>query len=326
MTLKNSSLSLIGGVRGTPGNTHSSSDRPHEMNRYMGGHRRVNHPYITGYWYLIIEPPLRLFSDKVTGSSESGSHDGENDGMGPGAYEASRWLHSTAEGFTPPTRTLTKVDVPGLGGVGSSFVAGQQLTRTFTVTFREYQDTPILNTINLWTSVIDHHYGVSPLMGTEYIPANYKGGAWVFLCKPSLTTTGTTEFRQGGEGGAASDDYKLNFDDVEQFFFFEGVFPEAPPFDGFNSDIATNDVTQLSVTFSFDGWPKGKENIGAYKEGINRLNIIHNYNFEWMQKHHLGADSENIKDLMTPSTTTVLGGSNEGTFGQAEGAGLTGGL
>lgn len=312
MSLKNSSLSLIGGARGTPGNQSSSIDRPHEMNRYMGGHRRVNHPYISGYWYLIIEPPMRLFNDHFMGQQNTDVISSANQAhaFSNGAYESARWIHSTAEGFTPPSRTLTKVDVPGLGGTGSSFVAGQQLTRTFTITFREYQDTPVLNTFNLWTSVIDHHYGVSPLMGNEYIPANYKGAAWVFLCKPTLTSADPAAAQ-----GFASEDFQINYSDVDQFFFFEGVFPEAAPFDGFNSDIATNDVTQLSVTFSFDGWPKGKENDHAYQEGLKRLNTIHHYDFMPMEEQHIGENARNIRDHMSPGNTQSLPTSGTAAMG-----------
>jgi len=272
--LKDPMLTMIAKSRGTPGSSNTHDDRPHEMNRYMGGHRRLNHPFVNGYWYILIEPPQYLFASSNSGINARSEIIGSDDGAGrsgTGPYETTRWLHSTAEGFTPPSRTLTKVDVPGMGGMGSSFVAGQQLTRTFSCTFREYQDTPIYNALNLWTSMIDHHYGVSPMNGNEYLPANYKGCAFVFLCKPTVQDIST------GIGGT----------DVEQFYFFEGVFPESAPTDAFNSDINTNDVVQVNTTFSFDGWPYGREHVGHFTTGINLMNTVYAFNLEGNYDNHV---------------------------------------
>lgn len=291
MALPSSAMTLLGGARGTPGGADASIDRPREMNRYMGGHRRNNHPFISGYWYILIEPPQRLFIDEGSMVTYSGIKEDGEAGSGykngsAAAFETSRWLHSTAESFTPPSRTMTKVDIPALGGVGSSYIAGQQLTRTFSTTFREYQDTPIMNAISRWTSTIDHHYGVSPLKGNEYIPANYKGAAWVFLCKPTVS----------GIGGASTgprtaytptNEFSIGAKDVEQFFFFEGVFPEGAPYDAFNSDINTNDGIQLNVTWSFDGWPYGREHEYAFRTGLTKLNDIYAFNFEGTHKGHM---------------------------------------
>lgn len=38
------------------------------------------------------------------------------------------------------------------------------------------------------------------------------------------------------------------------------------PFDTFSSDIATNDTAQISVTFSFDGFPLLKDSKGVIEE------------------------------------------------------------
>lgn len=286
MAISYSMLDLIARSRGTPGSSNTADDRPREMNRYMGGHRRYNHPYVNGYWYLLIEPPQYLFDrsnvnqgiQRNVGGDVGVTYEQTGGREGPGAFETSRWLHSTAEGFTPPTRTLTKVDVPGMGGMGSSFVAGQQLTRTFSATFREYQDLPIFNALNMWTSVIDHHYGVSPMLGNEYLPANYKGSAFVFLCKPTILT----------------DQVGIQAIDVEQFYFFEGVFPETSPYDGFNSDINTNDVVQLNVTFSFDGWPYGREHIAHFERGISLMQSIYGFNFLGNTDGHAGFAPETL--------------------------------
>lgn len=281
MALYNAMLDMIQTSRGTPGSGNNHDDRPREINRYMGGHRRSNHPFINGYWYLLIEPPQFLFKGGAAESTYGGVDEGADESYGLSAFESSRWLHSTAEGFTPPTRTLTKVDVPGMGGMGSSFVAGQQLTRTFSTTHREYQNTTVFNTINRWTSVIDHHYGLSPMKGNEYIPANYKGSAYVFLCKPTTSVANTIDTM-----------------DVEQFYFFEGVFPEGSPYDAFNSDINTNDVVQLNVTWSFDGWPYGREHITHFEKGIQLLSYTYLYDLDGNLTGHIG---ENADTLNSPT-------------------------
>jgi hypothetical protein len=293
MGIQSPAMSVLKSARGTPGYTDASTDRPREMNRYMGGHRRMNHPHVSGYWYIVIEPPHRIFSSEkdnvATGGLEGATGSaGEGGALSAAPFETSRWFHSAAESFTPPTRTLTKVDLPGLGGLGSSYVAGQQLTRTFSVAFREYQDTPIMNALNLWTSTIDHHYGVSPLQGNEYIPANYKGAAWVYLCKP------TASEKNGG----------LRKDDIDQFFFFEGVFPEGAPTDAFNSDIATNDVIQISTTFSFDGWPIGKEHEKVFSMGIDKINLTYGFDFNGTYLGRIADDAPSFTQLPTASTST----------------------
>jgi len=212
-----------------------SSDKPQVLNRYSGGHNRLNQPYISGYWYLLMTPPRGLV--------------GSSDMQG----KSTDWFHATAESFTPPTKTITKADVPGMGGVASSFAAGQELSRTFTVAFREYQGLPIMNLLQMWTSMIDSRTGMSPL--DAYVPKNYKGSAYAALCRPTAST-----------GGA------IGISDIEQLFYFEGVFPETLPYDTLTSDIATNDSAQLSVTFSFDGWPMTKEVPGLITDFVTGLN------------------------------------------------------
>lgn len=208
-------------------------DRPHHLNRYSGGHNRRSQPFISGYWYLYLQPPQALF-----GSSDS-------------VNQAVQWFHSTAESFTPPSKTVTKVDVPGMGGAASSFAAGQELSRTFTVAFREHQDMPIMKSLMQWTNMIDAKTGISPL--SMYVPWEYKGMALAVLARP------------GTQGAGLRPDTRQ----IDQLFLFEGVFPETLPYDTFNADIATNDTVQVSVTFSFDGWPLTIDNpqaVALYKK------------------------------------------------------------
>ena len=211
---------LQSGLGSSPdGNKADDGGTPEKLTRYIGGSKRNNHPFVSGYWQFFIEPPELLFGSE--------------------AKSAYNWLHSTAEGFTPPSRTLNKADVPGQGGLGASFVTGLTLNRTFTVTFREYRNIPILTSMELWCSVIDPYVGVSPVKGEEWLPSSYKGQAWAILTRPVQAM---------GDGSA---DENV----IEQIFYFDGVFPEAPPYESFASDISGNDLVQHSVTFSFDGWP-----------------------------------------------------------------------
>jgi len=218
----------------------SSHDRPKHMNRYSGGHNRESQPYISGYWYLALLPPSALF------------------GGDKGQSDAVQWFHSTAESFTPPSKTVTKVDVPGMGGMASSFAAGQELSRTFTVAFREHQDLPIMKALHLWTNMIDSNSGTSALK--EFVPREYKGQAIAVLARPGL---------HGANG-------MPDIQQIDQLFVFEGVFPESLPYDSFNTDIATNDTVQISTTFSFDGFPRMKDNAAALKQYST---VFANYGF-----------------------------------------------
>lgn len=201
-----------------------NAEGPSNYSRFSGGSTRINQPFISGYWYAMIRPPSRIFENL--------------------AQDSTTWFFTTAESFSPHSRTLLKADVPGMGGINSSFVSGQDISRTFTVAFREYQNLPILSAIELWTSVMDQHLGTSPLAGTEFVPASYKGSAAIFLCRPTIS----------GDKGCG----QISIDDVEQMYFYDGVFPESVPHDAFSSDITGNDTVQLSVTFSFDGSPVTK--------------------------------------------------------------------
>jgi len=219
-----------------------NAEGPSNYSRFSGGSTRLNQPFISGYWYAMIKPPSRIFENL--------------------AQDAQTWFFTTAESFSPHSRTLLKADVPGMGGINSSFVSGQDISRTFTVAFREYQNLPVLSAIELWTSVMDQHLGISPLAGDEFIPASYKGSAAIFLCRPTISNP---------EGGCG----QLTMDDVEQMYFYDGVFPESVPHDAFSSDITGNDTVQLSVTFSFDGSPVTKTTSpGACKDILDSANSL----------------------------------------------------
>jgi hypothetical protein len=190
---------------------------PHSYNRFFGGRARVNQPFITGYFQVLLRPPAFLGFDQVQ----------------------QNWFHSTAESFTPPSFTPILADVPAMGGANSSFLAGVDITRTFTLAFREYQKLPILSMVNEWVSrSFNPNYGMSTL--EDYSPSSYKGDCIVLVTTPQINADGLF----------------ISNKFVEKCFYFDGVFPEQVPFDSLNSDISSHDGLQLSVSFRFDGWPK----------------------------------------------------------------------
>lgn len=222
-----------------------ADDRPNKITRYFGGHLRKNHPYVNGYWYLVMNIPQVIFNR--AGSSEF-------------LTTSQIWLHSTCESFTPPTKTIRKEDIPGIGGLGSSYVTGQDLSRSFSITFREYQHLPIKKIFDVWTGVMDPHHGLSPLNGKEWLSSSYKGNCFVLLCKP----TGAAMFAESMGSGPA-------LEDIEEVYFFEGVFPETDPHDGLNSDINSTATITHSINFSFDGFPLNTEIPGVAEAAIEAL-------------------------------------------------------
>jgi hypothetical protein len=224
----------------------SSAATPQSLTRYNGGHRRDNHPHISGYWYFLVKPPEYIFG--VDGSDN---------------YEkAQYWMFTTAESFTPPSRTLNKVEIPGMGGMKSSYVSGQEISTTFSVTFREYQELPILNILQTWTSIVDPNTGTSPLGGEEFIPANYKGSAFAVLCKPTVGLRDNSKVEQLDA---------LRTEDIEQIFYFDGVWPESAPWDSLTNDISTNDSSTISVNFNFDGYPLLKDSPGVIQAFLDQV-------------------------------------------------------
>lgn len=234
-------------------------DRPFQMSRYMGGHKRYTQPYVSGYWYFMILTPDVIFAKSDISIDPVGSSATTSEIIPPTPTDLGNnfqtstelWFHSAAESFTPPTTNLTKIDIPAMGGIGSSFIGGREITRTFTVTFREYTNLPIMSALRAWNSALDPYLGVSPLQANQWVPNAYKGVACAFLCKPTVSSSESTSI----DFDVSNQDKT----DVEQLYFFDGVWPETAPDDSFNTDIATNDSLQLSVTFSFDGWAYTKE-------------------------------------------------------------------
>ena len=211
-------------------------DKPDYLTRDIGGHFRKNQPYIGGYFQVIFGLPELLF------------------GGADQAKVASRWLHSTCEGFTPHSQTMNTIDIVGQGQIGSSFVTGTTVNREFTMTFREYQNLPILNIIKRWCSVMDNFTGTSPLDGNQFLPINYKGWCAVAQTKP-----------------VKSKNVALTAEDIEECYIYPGVIPMTIPLDALNSDVTSNEAAQLSVSFKFDNSPLTSAEPGVINKVVELL-------------------------------------------------------
>jgi len=207
---------------------------PDALTRNIGGDRDTQ-PYISGYFQVFFELPPLLFGKTTSTAKE--------------------WLHSTCESFTPPGYTINKVDTVGLGQVGASFPTSKVITRQFTLTFREYQNMPLLTILRTWAGLFDPILGVSPLKGKEFIPTNYKGKCYVALMKPT-----------------GADGQQVTADDIEDIYAFAGVFPTNVPEESITNNLTGNDSIQYSVTFSFDGAPINRFDADVEKTVLAMLN------------------------------------------------------
>jgi hypothetical protein len=116
----------------------------------------------------------------------------------------------------------------------------------------------------LWTAIMDPYTGVSEVEGQNWISQAYKGCGFVALTKPVGSYVGKS----------------LGPGDIEEVYFFHGLWPESAPFESFATDISGNDIVQLNVTFSFDGWPLTKTDDGVvatFLKMINSLHYMHTY-------------------------------------------------
>ena len=75
--------------------------------------------------------------------------------------------------------------------------------------------------------------------GNMFVPSVYKGTIYVMQTKPV---------------GAYPNEH-LNIEDIEEAWVFDGAWPTALPYDALQSDVTTADSIQLSVNFSYDGYP-----------------------------------------------------------------------
>ncbi len=250
-------------------NAIKDRDKPDFLTRDIGGQWRTNQPYISGYFQLVFGLPQILF-------------DGADN-----AAVAARWLHSTCEGFTPHTQSITKIDIMGQGQIGSSYIANMITTREFSTTFREYQNLPMLNIIKRWNP-FDPFTGVSALQGNQFIPINYKGWCAVIQTKP-----------------VKSQNQDISVADIEECYIYQGVFPTNLPVDAFASDITANDTSQLSITWSFDGAPLTSAETGVADKCVSLLKDL----------RYMGSADSTFERYLSHGQSLSPWGSNSGQVG-----------
>jgi hypothetical protein len=189
-----------------------------------------NQPYITGYWYLAMLVPLAFLED--------------DDEL---RKKYVKYLNASAESFTPPSRNITKQEVIGYGGVKKFLATSQEISNSFSITFREHSNLEIFNILSHWATLIN------PFTGHH--SKKYKGQCIVILAKPTF-----------------SGEKKLDKKDIEEIFFFDGVFPESQPIDKLDSNIESNETKTIDMTFSFDGSFMTK--VFDHKSFLEDFNVI----------------------------------------------------
>jgi hypothetical protein len=201
-----------------------------------------SHPFVSGYWQLILKTPPYMHMQKgnkvVNADQKKALHT-----ISKKDLVAERWFNSTAESFTPPTRTLTSAVFPGFGGVNKSFITGQNIGNNFSVSFREYSKLPIIKLFNSWTSIVHNQTGLSPASEMNWNESLYKSECIAFI-------TDSTQVQYNKQKAF----YKFNRDSIQELYYFYGVYPETNPQD-IQADIAANNTTPITINFKFDGWP-----------------------------------------------------------------------
>jgi hypothetical protein len=251
-------LDVLQGFSNTVVNSLSDQFRTRTSDslRNAGG-KIQSHPFISGYWQLVLKTPP--FMHMQSGSDVS---DGSQKKLIPTVSSidvfAEKWFNSTAESFTPPTRTLTSAVFPGFGGVNKSFITGQTIGNNFSVSFREYAKLPTIKLFNSWTNIVHNQTGLSPASEMNWNESLYKSECIVFI-------TDSTQMQYDER----SAEIKFNRDSIQELYYFYGVYPETNPQD-IQADIAANNSTPITVNFKFDGWPLTLQDLNN-----NQLDIIY---------------------------------------------------
>ena len=207
--------------------------------RYYGGSNRKEHPFVKGYFQAFFELPSLVAANGSMATNDANAI----------------ILTASAKSFTPHgDRTINKVDIVGQGNVGASFVTGQTITRTFSVTFEEKYKSPIWRIFRKWSSLmIDPYTGVSNL---EVFEANqYKGRCMVVESMPVRL-----------DASASEDMYRRN---IIKIFYYDGIFPETDISSIFDGNVTAPDaITEISMQFSFDGQPLDETNEKTFAKAI----------------------------------------------------------
>jgi len=217
-------------------------------NRYHGGSAQGegSHPYIKGYFYVFFGLPSNLIFDGTNTMSSS---------------DAANIMMTSAEGFTPPgDRTIMTGDIQGQGGVDASFITGQQITREFSIQYKDYWGAPIFRIHRNWTGYINPYLGGSTV-ASEFSSKEYKGACMVVQTKPVAKLK---------EQNTASGPYKKS--DIIKVDFFDGVMPITDLKSAYDANITDNTFVKPSVQYKFDGFPLDETDENTMTKALTLLN------------------------------------------------------
>ena len=214
---------------------------------YLGGASKTegDHPYVKGYFYVFFGVPNKIFgSNEVSSISRT---------------QAKEFLLVSAEAYTPPgDRQINVQDVQGQGGVDSSFITGQTITREFSIQYKDYWGAPIFRIHRQWTNYINPYLGASTMADT-FSAQEYKGACMVIQTKPIVRATGDSPIA-----------WKKS--DIIKIDYFDGVQPITDLKSAYDSNIADNSFVKPVVQYKFDGFPLDETNNIVVDKAVGILN------------------------------------------------------
>jgi len=202
-----------------------------DVNRYIGGSDKTvnDHPFIKGYFYVFFGFPTTLFGDAA----------------GMDAKSAQKYLLTSAESFTPPgDRQINLQDMQGQGGVDSSFITGQTITRDFSIQYKDYWGSPVFRIHKRWTNYINPYLGVSEV-ADSFSANEYKGICMVIQTKPVARK------------GASGDDKRKAWTkaDILKVHLFDGVQCTTDFSSIYDANVTDNSFVKPTAQYKFDGYP-----------------------------------------------------------------------
>ena len=190
--------------------------------RKFGGTRvGVADPYISGYHFIYFTtlPPFLASNVNRIDSNINTESDIVN------------ILSAACTGVTPPGGTLSKVEMPALGGLKWNVPGTVDYGNAVTIKFLEYAKTPILNIMHAWVNMIrDYRTGASDPKISGYDNYSNRGYAGSFLYWTTLPDAST----------------------VETYALFTGVYPTKDPYDLYGGDIETQNRVDVDIEFNTD--------------------------------------------------------------------------
>jgi len=216
-----------------------------DASRYVGGSSKGegDHPFVKGYFYVFFGVPSAIFGDNSDIDQT----------------KAKEFLLVSAESYTPPgDRQINIQDVQGQGGVDSSFITGQTISREFSIQYKDYWGAPIFRIHRQWTNYINPYLGGSTMAST-FSASEYKGACIVIQTKPIARKVG-------------ADAIAWKDSDIIKIDYFDGVQPTTDLKSAYDSNITDNSFVKPTVQYKFDGFPLDETNSTVLSKAVTILN------------------------------------------------------